>query len=106
MEPSQLADALGIKLGTMTAAALGALLSLRWVDASRTWPQKSTMVLGGFCGATFGTPLAMELLGLHGNIEHGIAFFLGLFSMSLADALYGQIKSGALLDLIRGRPGA
>ena len=42
---------------------------------------------------------------MHGKIENGVAFIIGLFGMSLADAIAAWIKSGDFINAVRGKVG-
>lgn len=104
MDLNQIPEMIGKPIGTLGAAALGAMFSWRKIDGGTT--EKLVMVVAGFCGAIYGTDLVGLLLEMHGTVENAVAFFLGLYAMSLIDQLYSQIKSGAVFEAIRGRFGA
>ena len=91
--------------GTILASFLGAVLSLKWMDNSLSTSAKVTMVVGGFLSACFGTPMLISVMALSDHVSSGMAFFLGLFGMSLIDAVFAQIKDGRLIEGIKAKFG-
>lgn len=102
MDINQIADGLGITKGTLLASFLGAVLSLRWIDKSLSALIKWVMVVGGFLSANYGAPLLAGVLGMTGGTA-GLAFFLGLFGMSLIDAVYSLFRDGTIAAYLRRR---
>ena len=98
-------DKIGTSAGALIASFLGAVLSLKWVDKSLGYPERFTMLAGGFLTATFSAPLVVSSLNLNPGVSGGVAFFLGLFSMSLIDAVFQQIRNGELMKAIKARLG-
>lgn len=98
-------DQISASSGVISSSFLGALLSLRWVDNSLSLSAKLVMVVGGFLAACFGTPLLIAAMALSDHISFGIAFFTGIFGMSLIDAVFSQIKSGQLIEGIKRKLG-
>lgn len=105
MDANQILEGTGLTKGTLLASFFGALLSLRWIDKALGWGAKVTMLGGGFCTAAYGTPVVVKVMEIGESVQFGMAFFMGLFGISLIDAVYAQIKDGTLLTAIRARFG-
>lgn len=103
MDLNQLLDGIGLSKGTALASAAGAVLSLNWIDKSLKWSVKGSMILGGFVSATYGTPLAIDFFAIKASVAPSLAFFVGLFGMSLIDAAYAMFRDGTVLAFIKGR---
>lgn len=98
-------DHISASSGVISASFLGALLSLKWVDKSLSLSIKLVMVTGGFLTARFGTPLLLEVMSLSDHSSFGVAFFIGIYGMSLIDAGFSQIKNGQLIEGIKRKFG-
>lgn len=98
-------DQLGTTKLNFVAALVGSILSLPWIDKSLPLLTRWIMVAGGFCGSIWGTPWAVEGFGFPPSSTPAVAFALGMFAMSLADATFKWIKSGALWKAVKGRVG-
>ena len=105
MDGSNIVSDITAKAGILIASFLGSLLSLKWIDPGRTWPAKMAMVFGGFVISVYVTPILTSWLSASDKLDRGYSFALGLFGMSLVDAVYGQIKSGALTAAIKQKLG-
>lgn len=71
---------LGVKTATLICSFIGAALSLSYAK-EMTRAQAVVAVLTGTSVATFAAPLALHYLGLSGEFERAVAFFVGLLSI-------------------------
>ncbi len=72
----------GLKVGTLLAGFLGAVVSLRFLQTI-TVPQAILAVVTGSVVAGYTAPIAQMYLSLSAPLEHGVGFLLGLTSMNL-----------------------
>lgn len=95
----QIATALGVKKGIVVAALIGAflaaLLQRRLQDPSK--PERSYLelfvtMMVGFFASVYGTEPMLAFLDWQSRYEHGVAFFVGLFAMTIVDKLLSLIK--------------
>lgn len=105
MNLSNLAEELSKSTGVFAGGLFGAILSLRFVSEDRSNFSRLVMVLGGTVTAVYATPLIVHFFNMTGNFENGISFFVGLYGMSLIDALYSSIKDGTLIATIKQKVG-
>jgi hypothetical protein len=77
----------GFKVATAVAGFLGAVVSLEYVTDLSRW-RKGIAILGGAAAASYGAPLLLHFMGLPVSLEAGVGFFLGLFGMSIAGAVF------------------
>jgi hypothetical protein len=83
MTPQDLWNEIGIRVGSVVAGLVGGVLSLSMLPRL-TFRKAVTAVLGGGACAAYGTPLAVEYLGIASrNLENGLAFVLGVVGMNL-----------------------
>lgn len=84
----QIAAALGIKKsGVIAPAAIGAMVAAIRASHLKVW-QRVVTFLCGFGMATYLThPVMLWLKWDDGAYEHGIAFVLGLFGMTMIEAV-------------------
>ncbi len=94
-----LLSAIGLKLATFVGGFIGAVVSLKFIDAGMNSWQKATTVLAGSVVAGYVTPVIVDTLGLSEKLEAGIAFLIGLFGMSLAGAIVTSIPT--IIDAAR-----
>lgn len=96
----QLAAALGVKKGIVVAALIGAFLAAliksRLQDtekAARSWFELFVTVVVGFFASVYGTEPLVAWLEWRSQYEHGLAFFVGLFSMAIVDKALALLKA-------------
>lgn len=104
-DPNWWLDMMGVSRGTALAAFFGALFSFRLLDKSIALPSRLVMVACGFAASIYFTPGVVEWFGFKSGMVGAVGFALGLFSMSLIDALASAIKSGQLFAAVKGRLG-
>lgn len=104
MDINSLAESVGIDK-IVVGGFLGAVLSLRFVDKSLGVLDRALLVLGGLAAAKYGTQLVQAFVDIKGGYMDGVSFFIGLYGMSLIDALYTPIRDGTLIAKIRGKVG-
>lgn len=101
-----LLDALGIDRTIVGGSFIGAVLSLRFMDVAKPFLGRLFLASGGLAAALFGTPLVVAMMELKSHYaSSGLSFFLGLYGMSLIDAIYQQIASGALINALKSKIG-
>ena len=102
-------EPLGVKPATALAAAIGAMISLRYLD--ELGPRKRvTAVCCGFFASVYITPVLVNSLHayfewqwvLTQQGESGFAFLVGLAGLALMGALLKFIKVD-LVEVIKGR---
>lgn len=104
-EPSLFED---VDKVSMMASLVGSLVSLKWVDPKLPILTRLAMVAGGFATSFFVTPAVAEWLVLKGGVVSALAFGLGIFGMSVIDAVGVWIsggKIGEILDRAKGKVG-
>ena len=96
----ELVAALGIKKGIVLAAAVGAfiaaLIKSRLQDRDKeasSWPEIFITMVSGFFASVYGTEPLLGYLEWKSQYEHGVAFFVGLFAMTIIDKLLSLIKT-------------
>lgn len=83
----QIAAALGIKKSSVIApAAVGALVAAIRASHLKVW-QRVVTFLCGFGMATYLTHPVLAWFKWEDGFEHGVAFVLGLFGMTIVEAL-------------------
>lgn len=95
----EIAAALGIKKGMMVAGFAGSVVSLAFMQGP-IW-YRLALFMGGLSAAVYVTPVINAAMGLSAD-TYGMAFVVGLFSMSLAARLiqavqqanFGEINDG------------
>ena len=90
---------LGIKISTMIAGFIGALISLSFSDEkheSRIDNIKRSLIklLGGTACASFVAPLALSYYKFSQELESAASFIVGIIGMNLAAWLYRKTKTG------------
>lgn len=108
MSDPNLFDSVGLDKVSLAGSFFGALISLKWVDASLPRTTRLLMVIGGFLVSVFVTPALVEWFGLTGRVVGGLAFMLGIVGMSFVDAVAIWVKSGKIgemLDRAKGKAG-
>ncbi len=95
----------GDRVKDIAPAFFGALFSFGWMDKTTPLASRWFMVGVGFAAAVYGTPAAVEWFSFKPAMTGMVGFALGLFSMSLIDAIFTTIKSGKLFDAVRARLG-
>lgn len=104
-DPNWWLDVVGVSKGTALAAFLGALFSFRLLDKTIPVASRLVMVACGFAASIYLTPAVVDWFSFKPSMTGAVGFALGLFSMSLIDALAAAIKSGQLLAAVKGRLG-
>lgn len=84
---------------TVILGALGATASLT-VIAGLTWPQKAAMVFYGTVMAALFTDPVVALVNMPPGISYGVAFLVGMFSMTIVGALVTMIRKADLWALV------
>ncbi len=106
----QLLALLGIKKAAILVAGFfGAIMSLWFVTEAKTWPQRFFMVLGGAIVAAYATPLLGLIISPSEPMERGLSFMVGLFGMTLANAIFAGIRDTKFGEIVSGwlkRPGS
>lgn len=100
--------ALGLKKVALIAGFIGGVISLRFFEGL-TAGGKLFTAFSGAASASFLTPVALAYFHLEppASYEGGIGFVLGLFSMSIAAAVFKWFKETSWQDVlgIFGRKG-
>jgi len=104
-DPNWISDFFHIERGTMLAAGLGAVISLGFIGKSRPLLWRWFLACGGFIVAVYSTPFVMDFYGFNAKVEGGVGLTLGLFSMSVIDAVFTAIKTANLGERIMKRIG-
>lgn len=91
-------------------AAIGAAVaSAKKLVPGTTWPERVTNVIAGCAIGGFVSPMVCDWLQMISqSYRGGAAFLMGMFGMSLADALIAGIKETKFGELVAGwlkRPG-
>ena len=96
----QITAALGVKKGVVIAAFIGALLAAllqsRLQDPSkpaRSYLEICITMMVGFFASVYGTEPLLAYLEWQNRYEHGVAFFVGLFAMTIVDKALSLIKA-------------
>lgn len=96
-----LAHVLGVKVQTLVASLLGALTSLLF-SRGAVWMRRLGLVAGGACIAFYAAEPAVMWLGIASRFESLAGFLIGLFGMSVVDAVMRAIGQADLWGLVRG----
>lgn len=91
----------GLKFPSLVAAFFGSVVSFRFIRAE-TWLGRLLLLMGGFGGAAFGTPLILHVFEWPLAFEGGAAFLLGMFGMAICDAFVRTIAAADIWSVIRG----
>lgn len=92
---------IGVKFTSAVAGFFGSLISLRFIQDARTWPQRAWIVACGTIAAAYGTPLAAHAIGATTEqLQSGMAFLIGMFGLTLGNAIYIGIKDSKLGDAL------
>lgn len=92
-------------LGALAAAAIGAIASLPFHKEIDTLPKRAFAVAVSAAGANYIAPLAIEYFHITPTQSGGIAFLIGLFGLSMVQAVMKAISNADLWALIRSRFG-
>ena len=106
MEPveSGIVTALGIKLVTALAGAVGAFISLTFFDGLKPL-EKWTTFLGGWGMAVFLAGPLTVYFELRPIMEQGLSLAIGLFGMSITAAVIKVVRDTKWSEIIRSRLG-
>lgn len=91
------AGLLGVKALTALAGVVGGVVSLQYVKDLTVW-RRVWAVIGGGAMAAYGAPIALAYMGAPAQLESGAGFFIGLFGMSAAGAIF------RIIDRVRDDP--
>lgn len=81
---------IGLKYTAFIGGLAGALVSLKFVPGATLW-QRGLNVAGGMLAAGFLAPLAQSAFTLKDSVAAGVGFLIGMYGMTVADAVYAQI---------------
>ena len=96
-----IAAALGVKKAALIAGFIGAALSAA-MGPKRTRIERTFTFLCGFGFAIYLTAPLIQFFKLEaGAYEGGIGFVLGLFGMTISDAIYKFIKETNWSDILK-----
>ena len=103
---NELLAALGIKkLSILIAGAAGSMLAI-WHNPGLSRIQICGIGIGGLLCSMYLTSPVLSFFKLSGDeYEHGVAFIVGLFGMSLIGAITEGLKKLDLAAIIKGRFG-
>ncbi|MEX3555349.1 MAG: holin [Burkholderia gladioli] len=102
-EPASSIGALTLKL---LPAALGSLLSLKFVGQGLSIGQRLTTFVAGTVVAYYVTPLVTVKFGIVAtDLQATMGFLVGLFGLSLVGEGFKAISNGTLLGFVRNRFG-
>ena len=90
--------ALGVKAVHFISGAIGGVLSLRWVEAIG-WQGRLFAVLFAGVIANYSTAPVYTFFAIKGLHEGGVGLFIGLFSMSLAAAMFKALQEFKLVEV-------
>lgn len=78
---------LGIKVGTLIAGLIGAIVSLSFIP-NLTWPKAIIAIFTGAASAGYVTPLVIGALEVGPDYEHAVAFLVGLLGMNVLAGVF------------------
>lgn len=96
----QIPDIEGATLGSWLVGAVGAGLSMQFVQGL-TWRQKVVMVLTGTVSAAVLTTPLMEWVGMPASWSNGMSFLVGLFSWAAVGGVMHTLQKADWWDLIQ-----
>lgn len=100
-----IAATLGVKATTLGAALAGSAVSAIRASHLKPWERVTTFLVG-FSSATYLTDPLIRWLNLGaGNYEHGVAFVLGLFGMTIVEAVMAVDWKEIVTRIINKIPG-
>lgn len=99
-----IAAALGLKVKTVVAGAVGSFVSLRFFDGLSTTEKWSTF-FGGWALAAYASEPLTAFLELGVKVEVGLALLVGLFGMSIVAAAIKVIRETKWSEIVKGRLG-
>lgn len=76
---------LGLQGTTVVGGLAGALVSLKFIPGTNWW-QRGTNAVGGMLAASYISPLLGTYLKLPPSVFGGIAFLIGMYGMTVANA--------------------
>lgn len=90
---------LGIKISTLVAGFIGALISLSFSEpklqsAKQAFTKGAVKLLGGTACASFVAPLALSYYKFSPELESAASFIIGIIGMNLAAWLHTKTKKG------------
>lgn len=92
-------------LGVVVSATIGAIASLPFHKEIDTLPKRAFAVAVSAAGANYIAPLAIEYFHITPTQSGGIAFLIGLFGLSMVQAVMRGFTNADLWGLIRSRFG-
>lgn len=100
------ADSLtGYSVSTFIWGVIGSMISMKFVPQLGFW-QKVTSGVSGTATAIAGTPIVKLAVGIEDEkILFGVAFFIGLFGLSLTAAIFDMIRNTKWRNIIESRLG-
>lgn len=103
---NEILAALGIKkMSILFAGAAGSMLAI-WHNPSLSKIQICGIGIGGLLCSMYLTTPILSFFKLSGDeYEHGVAFIVGLFGMSIIGAITEGIKKLDLAGILKGRFG-
>lgn len=87
------------KIWAVVVGALGATASLTFIK-DMSWPQKIAMVVYGTVMSVLFTDPVVALVNMPTGLASGVAFLVGMFSMTLAGAVITAFRGGDVWNLI------
>jgi len=98
----KIAGAMALKTSIALWAVIGALLSLRFAPAIVTWPGRALVVVQSFAVSTVATPYVAEVMEASAAAENAIAAGIGVFGISMCDAVMRAVRETNLPALVAG----
>lgn len=92
-------------LGVVLSAAIGAIASIPFHKEIDTLPKRAFAVGVSAAGANYVAPLAVDYFHITTNQSGGIAFLVGLFGLSMVQAVMRGFSNADLWGLIKSRFG-
>ena len=90
------------KIASTFPGLIGGVLSLRFFK-DQSGSARLVTVIGGWACAAFTTDPVMAYFSLADTVwKNGVAFFIGLFGMSIVAAIMGTVKDVQWADIITG----
>lgn len=85
----ELATVLGVKKGFLVAGGFGAVVSLAFIQGPLWY--RMVLFMGGLFSSVYVTPIINAWIGLSAD-SYGMAFVVGLFSMSLSARIIQAVQ--------------
>ena len=84
-----IAEFLGVKKLALVAGGIGAAVSMPFIEG--TLPRKLSLFVSGWAASVFASPVLIRWMDV-GDAEYGVVFLVGVFAMSITDAIIRSLK--------------